>query len=55
MLDPEDVSEFITEQAVAESGEIEDDHEAVTSGLDIASEAGEPGIAEIPRHILQRV
>jgi len=55
MLDPEDISQLVPEETVAEAREIEDDHEAVTSGLDIASEAGEPGIAEIPRHILQRV
>lgn len=55
MADAEDVSQFVTEQAVPEPGEVEDDHEAVTSGLDIASEAGESGIAEIPRYVLQRV
>lgn len=55
MLDPEDISQLVPEETVAEAREVEDDHEAVASGLDIASEAGKSGIAEIPRYVLQRV
>jgi hypothetical protein len=40
MPDPQDVPQFISEQAVTESGQVEDDYEAVACCLHVASEAG---------------
>ncbi len=45
MTHAEDVSQFITEQAVAVPGEVEDDDETFTHGLDIASDAGQVQVA----------
>jgi hypothetical protein len=45
MTHAEDVAEFVAEQAVAVPGEVEDDDEAFTHGLDIASDAGQVQVA----------